>query len=60
MAEQLEVARLLIISFPLGFGANKEGNFSVNKWRQTIEEAQDTLGPLLREFAISTDVGFTV
>ncbi|KAL8454609.1 hypothetical protein Emed_000330 [Eimeria media] len=52
VADQLEAARLLVVTFPIGFGSEETQEFSPLQWRKTIEEAQKTLGPLLKEFAL--------
>ncbi|KAL8425577.1 hypothetical protein Efla_004412 [Eimeria flavescens] len=52
VAEQLEAARLLLVTFPIGFGSEEAQEFPPLQWRKTIEEAQKTLGPLLKEFSL--------
>ncbi|KAL8447751.1 hypothetical protein Emag_004212 [Eimeria magna] len=52
VADQLEAARLLVVTFPIGFGSEETQDFPPLQWRKTIEEAQKTLGPLLKEFAL--------
>ncbi|KAL8272224.1 hypothetical protein Esti_003889 [Eimeria stiedai] len=52
VTDQLEAARLLVVTFPIGFGSEEAQDFPPLQWRKTIEEAQKTLGPLLKEFAL--------
>ncbi|OEH80533.1 methyltransferase domain-containing protein [Cyclospora cayetanensis] len=60
IADQLETSRLLVVTFPLGFGSDALQEVAPVQWHRTIEEAQKTLGPLLKEFSLPTEVGSRV
>lgn len=56
IAEQLEGARILILTFPLGFEASDAAGFTPQKWRDIFEEGKKSLGPLLADFALPGNV----